>query len=127
MRNLERDIQRVFISRFEGMVPEEDLQGRLTGKNIVQMSDPEEFFPSVSMARGEAQGAYFGVNLDYDRVLTYDDPDFEVKEADVLWIDADPGDEKDEGYPAPHDHIIKKVSHKGDFTVIAAKHVEVRA
>lgn len=125
MRNLERDTQAVYISRYEGTVAEET-DGKLTGKNIPQRSTPVAFYPSVSMARGEAQGAYFGVNLDYDRVLTIDDPEFEIGEADVLWIDAEVGDPEDEGYPNPHDHIVKKVAHKGSYTVIAAKRVEVR-
>ncbi|WP_206214516.1 hypothetical protein [Adlercreutzia sp. ZJ242] len=75
------------------------------------------------MTRGEAQGAYFGVNLDYDRVITIADPGFEASEADVLWIDAEVGDL---GNPSPHDHIVKKVARKGGYTVIAAKRVEVR-
>ena len=126
MRNLARDTQTVYLSRFGGLVRQTDAQGRLTGKNIPQMSEPEAFSPSVSMARGEAQGAYFGMNLDYDKVLTIDDHDFAVKESDKLWIDASPGDPEDESYPNEHDYVVMKVAHKGDFTVIAAKHVEVR-
>ncbi|MEC4272958.1 hypothetical protein VJ923_07290 [Adlercreutzia sp. R25] len=122
MRNLERDTQRVWISRFEGLVPEENAQGRLTGKNIPARSRPELFLPSASMSRGEAQNTYFGLNLDYDRVLTIDDPDFEVGEADVLWLYGDPGDLDD---PAPHDAIVKRAVSKGSFTVIATKRVEV--
>ena len=123
MRNLERDTQEVFISRFLGLVPQE-VDGKLTGKNVPQRTAPEAFRPSVSMARGEAQGAYFGLNLDYDRVLTIADPAFEVSESDVLWIESAVGDRND---PEPHDHIVKKVARKGGYTVIAAKRVEVRA
>lgn len=126
MRNLERDTQPVYISRFEDIVAQE-VGGKLTGKNVVQRSAPAAFYPSVSMARGEAQGAYFGVNLDYDRVLTIADPSFAAGEADVLWIEADVGDPEDEGYPNPHDYVVKKVARKGAYTVIAAKRVEVRA
>lgn len=125
MRNIERDTQAVHISRYEDMVAQVDEDGRLTGKNVRQMSTPAAFYPSVSIARGEAQGTYFGVNLDYDRVLTIDEPEFEVSEADVLWIDAEPADAQ--GNQLPHDHVIKKVSRKGDYTVIAAKRVEVRS
>lgn len=118
MRNLARDTKDVYISRYKGIRREMDTYGRLTGKNVPDMTTPVAFRPSASMARGEAQGAYFGVNLDYDTVLTYDDSAFEVSEADVLWVDAVP--------PAPHDHVVKKVARKGDFTVIACKRVEVR-
>lgn len=122
MRNLARDTQLVYISRYLGVVAQE-IDGKLTGKNMPQRGTPAAFYPSVSMARGEAQGAYFGVNLDYDRVLTIDDPAFEVGEADVLWIDAEVGDPE---APNPHDYIVKKVARKGDYTVIAVSHVEVR-
>ena len=118
MRNLARDTQRVWISRYEGIGREVDGQGRLTGKNVPKYATPVAFYPSLSMARGEAQGAYFGVNLDYDRVLTLDDSSFEVSEADRLWVDGCTDE--------PHDHVVKKVARKGDFTVIAASRVEVR-
>ena len=101
----------------------QEIDGKLTGKNLPNRATPVAFRPSVSMARGEAQGAYFGVNLDYDRVLTIDDPAFEVGEADVLWIDAEVGDPE---APNPHDYIVKKVARKGDYTVIAVSRVEVR-
>lgn len=123
MRNLERDTQEVFISRYEDIVAQVDDEGRRTGKNVVKRSTPVAFHPSVSIARGEAQGAYFGVNLDYDRVLTIDDPAFEVSEADVLWLDKPVGDADN---PSPHDYIVKKVARKGSYTVIAVSRVEVR-
>ena len=126
MRNLERDTQSVYISRFIALVAQVNDGGQFTGKHVPEMSEPEEFFPSVSIARGEAQGAYFGTNLDYDRVITIDDPKFEVGEADHIWIDNPVGDPEDENYPLPHDYIVKRVAHKGAFTVIAVKHVEVR-
>lgn len=123
MRNLERDTQAVYISRYEDVVVQVDEVGRRTGKNVVKRSTPVAFHPSVSIARGEAQGAYFGVNLDYDRVLTIDDPGFEVSEADVLWIDKPVGDVDE---PESHDYIVKKIARKGGYTVIAASRVEVR-
>ena len=126
MRNLERDTQPVFISRFIALVPQENEEGQLTGKHIPDMAEPEEFFPSVSIARGEAQGAYFGTNLDYDRVLTIADPKFEVGEADYIWIDNPVGDPEEENYPLPHDYNVKRVAHKGAYTIVAVKRVEVR-
>ena len=123
MRNLERDTQEVYISRYEGTDAQVDDNGRLTGKNVPRRSQPVAFYPSVSMARGEAQGAYFGLNLDYDRVLTIDDPAFEIGEADVLWIDAEVGNLE---APNPHDYVVKKIARKGSYTVVAVSRVEVR-
>lgn len=156
MRNLDRDRQRCYIARFAGLTREEDEQGRLTGKNTPSFTTPEEFWPTVSPVKGEAYGAYFGQNLDYDLTLTVDDPDFEVGEADILWVyaldgepggvtflegrdgldggtfeDWDSGDDVDGGdFPSTetrtHDYIVRKIARKGGYTVIAAKHVEVR-
>jgi len=124
MRCLDRDRQRVFIGRFVRTVPVEK-DGKLTGRNEPVYEAPAEFWPTVSIVRGEAQGDYFGQRVDYDLSLTIDDAAFEVKEADVLWVDADPGDSEDEAYPAPHDYIVRRVARKGSYTVIAAKRVDV--
>lgn len=122
MRNLQRDTQPVWIARYVGVRPGRDEQGRYTGKPIPTYDTPEVFYPSISLTRGESQGAYFGADLDYDRVITYYDPDFEVGEADRLWIDKSVGDLEN---PDPHDFVIKRVSRKGDLLVLAVKHVEV--
>lgn len=119
MRNLARDTQPVYIARYIGVRPEKDAKGRYTGKPVPAYEEPEVFYPSLSVTRGEAQGAYFGANLDYDRVITYADPVFVIGEADRLWIDK-PYDET-----TPHDHVVKRVSQKGQYTVVAVKHVEV--
>ena len=124
MRCLDRDRQRVWIGRFAGteMVEEE---GLLTGRHAPVYGEPAGFWPTVSTVRGEAQGDYFGQRIDYDLTLTIDDPAFEVGEADVLWVDAQPGDGSAEGYPAPHDYIVRRVARKGSCTVIAAKRADV--
>jgi len=117
MRNLDRDRVRVYHARYLGTVPEER-DGLLTGRNAPSYTEPAEFWPTVTMARGEAVYDLFGQKLDYDRTLTVDDPSYGVSEADLLWIENDPSKE--------HDHIVMRVARKGDFTVIAARKVEVR-
>ena len=156
MRNLERDRRRVLIGRFLGMYKGVDAQGRLTGHNEPVYDPPAEFWPTVGPVRGEAQGDYFGQRVDYDLTLTVDDPAFEVKEADILWVDepdGEPGgvrfvegrdgldggtfedwdsDDADGGsFPdaegEPNDYIVRRVARTGSFTVIAAKKVDVSA
>ena len=124
MRCLDRDRQRVFVGRFLRTEPVVE-DGRMTGRTEPVYEQPAEFWPTVSTVRGEAQGDYFGQRVDYDLTLTIDDSAFEVKEADVLWVDADPGDAEDADYPAPHDYIVRRVARKGSFAVIAAKRVDV--
>lgn len=117
MRNIDRDRQRVFISRFGGLTPEQDEDGRYTGRHITERSEPIEFWPTVSAARGESQTDYFGNYIDYDRTITIDDPDFKVEESDVLWLD--------KSIDESHDYEVKRVARTKGFTVIAAKRVEV--
>ena len=120
MRNLDRDRQAVYIARYEGLEPVRDDKGRLTGKHEAKRSEPVKFYPTVSASRGKAEGALFGQSLDYDRTLTIDDRDFEVNEADVLWVDQTPDND------TPYDYTIKRVARKGSYCVLAIKHVEVR-
>ena len=122
MRNIERDTRKVYVSHFEGYVREEDDQGRLTGKNIPKRSTPEEFYPTISIAKGESYGTYFGINLDYDRVLIYDDPEFPLEETDYFWIDVEIGDLDD---PNPHDYVAKRVSKGSSYVFVAIAKVEV--
>lgn len=119
MRNLDRDRQKVLIARYSGIAPEVDGDGLYTGRNVPSYSAQSEFWPTRTMARGEAVYDLFGQKLDYDVTLTIDDPSFEVAEADLLWID--------DLYADMHDHIVRRVGRKGGFTVIAAKKVEVTA
>lgn len=124
MRNLDRDRQKVYVGRFLRTEPVVE-NGRFTGRNEAVYESPSEFWPTVSAVRGEAQGDYFGQRVDYDITLTIDDSQFEVGEADVLWVDEGPGDSAEEGYPAPNDYIVRRVARKGSYTVIAAKKVDV--
>ena len=119
MRNLDRDRKQVLIARYSGIAPEVDSDGLYTGRNVPSFSEPEVFAPTVSTATGEARNDIFGQKLEYDRTLTIDDPAFDVKESDRLWIDADSESE--------HDHIVKRVARTGSYTVVAAKRVEVTA
>ena len=127
MRCLDRDRRRAWVARYEGTRPVTDDQGRYTGRNEVARTAPAEFWPTVTPARGRAEDDYFGQRVEYDLTLTIDDPAFAVRESDCLWVDADPGDEGDEGYPLPHDYVVTRVARKGDFTVVAARRVDVSA
>lgn len=125
MRCLDRDRRRVLIARYEGTRPVQDEQGRYTGRNEVARTAPAEFWPTVTPVRGRAEDDYFGQKVEYDLTLTIDDPAFEARESDQLWVDADPGEEGAEGYPSPHDYVVTKVARTGGFTVIAARRVDV--
>ena len=119
MRCLDRDRRTCWIARYEGMSQAVDSKGRLTGRNAPAYAAPKRFSPTVTAARGQADGDYFGVSVDYDRTLTVDDPDFPVKETDVLYIDSDP---RADGARA--DYRIARIARTSGFTVMAAKRIE---
>lgn len=118
MRCLDRDRRPVFIARYRGMQDGVDEQGRLTGRPQITYDLPEKFWPTASAVRGDASGDIFGQALNYDRVLTVDNPAFPINEADILWIDADVEDDE-------HDYKVVRVARTGSYTVIAVSRVEV--
>lgn len=89
MRCLDRDRRWVLLSRFEGLEPSKDEQGRLTGRHETVRSRQVPVLASVSGAKGSAETAVFGQSLDYDRSVLIDDPAFDVDEASVFWLDPD--------------------------------------
>lgn len=92
MRLLDRERRLVLVSLHARAVPVTDAQGRLTGRHEAERSPQIPVAASVSAARGSARGTAFGRELDYDRTVIVDDPDFPADEATVLWIDVfDPG------------------------------------
>ena len=121
MRLLQRDTQKVYISRYLGIQQGVDSQGRLTGKDVVVRSEPEAFYPSVTIGGGESVAAYYGIRTDCDRVMVIDDINFDAKPEDVFWIDV-PVDSRNEKY----DYIATYVGHKGHLTVISVRKIGVR-
>jgi len=87
MRCLDRQKQWVLVSRFEKLAPEIDDKGRYTGDYEPVRSRQIPLLVSISSVKGDAENAIFGQSLNYDRVITIDDPDYDLNEADVFWID----------------------------------------
>ena len=126
MRCLDRDRRWILVSLYESKKPEVDSFGRYTGRNVVERSEPVGVLCSVSAARGSAQDDIFGTDVAYDRAVIVDDPDFEIDEVAVLWIDdvdgsgaeaPDPGD-------APYDYTVERVARTPAYTAVAARRVQ---
>lgn len=117
MRCMDKSRHGVFVSRFEGKQPETDSQGRLTGRHALAYSEPEEILASVSSAKGQAQDSMFGLSLDYDRTIAFDDPSLDIDESSRVWVDKAPD--------GPFDYAVKRVSRSESYTVVAVKRVEV--
>lgn len=125
MRLLDRDLRWVLVSRYESKSPVTDGGGRLTGRYEVSRSEPVAALASVSAARGSALDSVFGQSLDYDRTVLVDDPQFEIDEAAVLWIDCIDGS----GAMPPDagqawDYAVTRVARTPGLTAIAVKRVE---
>lgn len=115
MRNLDRDRKECYISRLSGSVQEFDEDGLPTGETVQVYGEPVEFLPTVSMTRGDVTSDLFGQALEYDRTITIDDPEFEVSESDIIWVDRTTDDDADYG--------IKAIRRSDSYTVIAIKKV----
>lgn len=77
----------MLVSLFDRLVPGVDEEGRLTGQNKVERSRQLPLLANVSAARGSAENSQFGQQLDYDRTVLIDNPDYPIAETAVLWID----------------------------------------
>lgn len=89
MRCLDRHKRWILVSLFEKLVPVKDDEGRLTGNHVTKRSRQIPVLASVSAVKGAADNAMFGQSLDYDRTVIIDDPNFNIEETAVLWIDGD--------------------------------------
>ena len=87
MKTLNRNKRKVIAANFLGQVPERDTDGLLTGNYIDTYDVPVEYQMNVSAARGEAYQEIFGINLEYDKVLVHENPNIDITENTVLWID----------------------------------------
>lgn len=87
MRCLDRQRQWVLVTRFVERRQARDAQGRLTGTHELVYSNQVPVLASVSAAKGQAQDSMFGIDLDYDRTLLVDDPNFAIEESSRLWVD----------------------------------------
>lgn len=136
MRSLERDKRLVLVSFYVEKRACVDDEGRLTGRHEVVRTEPMPLLCTVSASKGTAENSAFGIDLDYDRTLVIDDPDYPIDEASVLWIDNVPEQEpsagEDEAFGRdlsggrPHDYTVTRVARSQNCVAVAAKRVEVR-
>lgn len=117
MQCLARDRQDVYISLYESKEEIKDEQGRYTGEFTIKRSDPIKVSANVSAARGAVQTEVFGQLLNYDRTVIIDNPNFEIEETAVLWIDKD--------ITEKYDYLITKIARTPNFVSLAVTKVEV--
>ena len=126
MRLLERDRRLILIARFEALVQQKDDQGRLLGRYETNRSEQEAVMCNVSAAKGQTDTQIFGQACDYDKTIIIDDPDFEVNESSVFWIDTTIEIEVDDKgihrfSKDPHDYVVAKIARTPNVVAIAVK------
>lgn len=90
----ERNKQTIYYALYSTKTPNVDSAGRRTGTWTITYGDPVSAKMTVSGAKGAADIAVFGVDLNYNKVLYTDDINCPIKEDSVLWVGADPNNDE---------------------------------
>lgn len=115
MRTLRRNKRRFWYANYTSSHDVLDADGMYTGEQQLVYSEPVEAHGNISGAKGDASVAQFGVNVDYDYVITLERAN--MQEGDILWIGVKPD--------APHNYTVSRISTTPNGVAIAAKRVDV--
>lgn len=134
MRCLARNKRTFFYALYNEPTELIDEYGNVTGQYKVSYTDPIEARGNISGAQGEVQTRQFGESETYDKVIVLDDPNVQIDEYSILWVDSQPEltikgqlaiDDRGE-VKTPHDYIVKKVARSLNSVSIAISKVTVR-
>lgn len=111
-----------------------DEHGNRTGQFRVGYGKPVHIQGNISAAKGDSSTRQFGDDLAYDKVIVLEDPNVEIDEHCVLWVDKIPeldrfnqlATDTNGGYKTPHDYIVREVARGLDSVSIAIGKVNVR-
>lgn len=134
MRCMERNKQPFWYSNYGGIAPIRNEDGYLTGEQDVIRLPPVRAMGNISPSRGEAVSRAFGDELDYDRVIALDNPDFPVDEQTVIWIGITPeldgegnlARDEDGNILTPWNYEVRSVAPSLNSVNIAVRKVNVR-
>lgn len=119
MRTLLRNRRAFYAAKYLGKEPIIDADGYDTGEKRLTYSEPVKLFGNISPAKGETETFQFGTALDYERVITLENPNADIDEYSRLWVERSPND-------GAHDYIIKSVARSLNSLSLAIKRVNVR-
>lgn len=113
MRCVKRNLKPFWYCKYEGYQPVLDADGNETGEIRQKYSEPIQAYGNISA--GSTMITYgtlimqpFGQSPRYDRVIVMEDPDFEMDNASVLFVECEPKFRED-GSPE-NDYVVKKVA-----------------
>lgn len=121
MRTLLRNKRPFYAAKFVKMdeQPIIDGDGFDTGEEKPVYAEPVRLFGNISPSRGETETLQFGESLEYDRVISLEDPNADIDEFSRLWLDRTPED-------GAHNYIVKAVARSLNSLSVAIKRVDVR-
>lgn len=133
MKTLERNKVPFYYALYDRKRPILDDDGIETGEYELAYSNPTKFFANISPAKGEVNTRQFGEDMDYDKVIVFDNMLPPLNEYTLLWIDNIPSFHSD-GVPklneegeflVPHDYVVKAIAESLNSTSVAIRRVNV--
>ena len=125
MRCLRRNKQPYWYAVYQSSATAYDEYGNETGGMDVTHAKPELVRANISPARNVDVIALFGTDLNYDKVLCFEErPPYD--ENAYLWIDTPPVLNGDGSTNTPPDYIVKRIAHSLNSTLVAVSREHIR-
>lgn len=125
MRSMTRNRQKFYSARLLGTALGQDSNGNYTEQNY-SYSNPEKHEAVISVANGEAQSQYFGMDEIYDKVITLNQGENYLEIGSVLWVDTMPDIDEETGETAtPYDYYVVKAVKSLNIVIVAIRKVDV--
>lgn len=96
-----------------------------TGEKLITYKIAKPYEANISTVKGDTELEFFGDFKDYDKVIVADDPNWDIDENSVLFIDKAVAYEKVGNYDIPlYDYIVTKKAPSINSIALAIKKVE---
>jgi len=123
MRTLERNKRTFYYATYVGKTELIDGEGYNTAEYVTTYSPWKPCRANISPAKGESVAELFGNDVQYDRVIVLDNPNFEMDENTVLAIDIEPNERAETDLPI-YDYIVTRVARSINFVSYAVAKVK---
>lgn len=126
MRTLERNKLTFYYATYVGKTELIDKDGNHTAEHIPEYSAWKPCKANISPAKGNSVAELFGNDVNYDRVIVMDDPNFEIDENTVLAIDIAPNERKQTTDVPIFDYVVTRVARSINFVSYAVAKVKTQ-